>query len=200
MPKGARFAIKMGLWPPSSAAPSTTTRRSAATATRAAAPWSMSGTALGVRDQFCLRRRGCWHKHPHCQQQHPHPQHCPGRRQQHRQHRHRWRRGSCRHGQQGAANYLGGTARVSGSELEYNQASGGQGNKAGSHGAVFAGLEQGGGIFTYLGNYNSSGYGPLNASLVTVSGCLIEFNQTREAAAAMPWAAASPTYSPPRPR
>ena len=79
----------------------------------------------------------------------------------------------------GIANYLGSAASVSGSELDLNQASGGHGNTAGGGGAAFAGLGAGGGIFNYLGNYNSSGYGPLNASVVTVSGCLIQSNQAQ---------------------
>ena len=74
---------------------------------------------------------------------------------------------------------LGGTASVSGSDLDHNQASGGHHNTAGGTGAVFAGLGAGGGIFNYLGNYNSSGYGLLDASVVTVSGCTIDHNQAQ---------------------
>ncbi len=40
-------------------------------------------------------------------------------------------------------------------------AAGGQHNNASGSGALFANLGAGGGIFNYLGNYNSSGYGPL---------------------------------------
>jgi hypothetical protein len=77
----------------------------------------------------------------------------------------------------GIANYFGGAAAVSGSLLSKNQASGGYGNTASGAGALFIGLGAGGGIFNSLGNYNSSGYGPLNASVVTVSGCSIDHNQ-----------------------
>jgi len=79
----------------------------------------------------------------------------------------------------GIANYLGGSASVSDSDLANNQASGGHHNTAGGTGAVFAGLGAGGGIFNYLGSYNSSGYGPLNASVVTISGSLIDLNQAQ---------------------
>ena len=81
----------------------------------------------------------------------------------------------------GIANYLGGMASISGSELDHNQASGGHHNTTSGTGAVFAGLGAGGGIFNYLGNYNSppTDYGPLNASVVTISGCTIDHNQAQ---------------------
>jgi hypothetical protein len=76
----------------------------------------------------------------------------------------------------GIMNDLGGTATVSGSELDHNKARGGTGNAAGGTGAAFANLGAGAGIFNDLGNYNSSGYGPFSASIVTVSGCTIDHN------------------------
>ncbi len=81
----------------------------------------------------------------------------------------------------GIMNYLGGTASVSNSILVQNQASGGDHNTAGGTGAVLAGLGAGGGIFNALGKYNSSGYGPLDASVVTVSDCLINQNEAHGA-------------------
>jgi hypothetical protein len=42
---------------------------------------------------------------------------------------------------------------------------------------VFADLGAGGAIFNYLGDYNSSGLGQLNASVVTISNSLIDHNQ-----------------------
>ncbi len=79
----------------------------------------------------------------------------------------------------GIMNYLGGTTSVSGSDLDHNQASGGHHNTASGTGALFAGLGAGGAIYNGLGNYNSSGYGPLGASVVTVSGCTIDQNQAQ---------------------
>ena len=76
-------------------------------------------------------------------------------------------------------NYLGGTANVSVSNLDLNQAIGGDHNKASGTGALFVGLGAGGAIYDGLGNYNSSGYGPLGASVVTVSGCTIDLNQAQ---------------------
>jgi hypothetical protein len=78
----------------------------------------------------------------------------------------------------GIANYLGGTASISGSELDHGQASGGRGNTANGTG-VFAGLGAGGGIFNGVGNYNSSGYGQFNGSVITVSGSTLDHNQAQ---------------------
>ena len=58
-----------------------------------------------------------------------------------------------------------------------NQASGGHDNTAGGTGTVFAGFGAGGGIFNYLGNYNSAGYGQSTPSVVTVTTSLIDLNQ-----------------------
>ncbi len=69
----------------------------------------------------------------------------------------------------GIMNYLGGTTNVSGSKLDDGQASGGSGNTASGTGNGFAGLGAGGAIFNALSNYNSSGYGAFNASVVTVT-------------------------------
>jgi hypothetical protein len=81
----------------------------------------------------------------------------------------------------GIANYFGSSASISGSELEQNQASGGTANLASGIGTVFASLGAGAGIFNYLGNYNSppTGYGPLNASVVTVSDSWIALNEAQ---------------------
>jgi hypothetical protein len=73
-------------------------------------------------------------------------------------------------------NDLGGSAMVSNSELEHNRAVGGRSNTAGGTGAIFAGLAAGAGIFNDVGNYNSSGYGAFDPSVVTVSGDTIAFN------------------------
>jgi hypothetical protein len=78
----------------------------------------------------------------------------------------------------GIANYLGGTANISDSTLALGLASGGHGNTA-SGTDVFAGLGAGGGIFNAVGNYNSSGYGQFNASVVTVSNCVVALNQAQ---------------------
>jgi hypothetical protein len=78
----------------------------------------------------------------------------------------------------GIANYAGGTATVSGSELDHNSARGGNHNSA-SGPAVFAGLGAGGAIFNYLGNFNSPDYGVFNTSVVTVSGSTIDHNQAQ---------------------
>jgi fibronectin-binding autotransporter adhesin len=61
--------------------------------------------------------------------------------------------------------------------LKQNQANGGHNNTASGTGTLLAGVGVGGGIFNYLGNYNSPGYGSLDASVVTVSGSLIDQNQ-----------------------
>jgi hypothetical protein len=78
----------------------------------------------------------------------------------------------------GIANYLGGTASISGSDLDHGQARGGRGNTASGTG-VFAGLGAGGGIFNAVGNYNSSGYGQFNRSVLTVTGSTIDHNQAQ---------------------
>ena len=57
-----------------------------------------------------------------------------------------------------------------------NQSIGGQGNSASGSSAVFAGLGSGGGIFNYLGNFNSPYYGSLTISLVNVSDSLLTQN------------------------
>jgi hypothetical protein len=77
----------------------------------------------------------------------------------------------------GIANYAGGTASVSNSALDQNQARGGRGNTAGGGGAILSGVGAGAGLFNYLGSYNSTGFGPLNPSVLTVSGCTIDSNQ-----------------------
>jgi hypothetical protein len=82
----------------------------------------------------------------------------------------------------GIMNSFGSTATITGTELDHNQATGGQHNTAGGTGTVFASLGAGAAIFNYLGNYTSApvsldGYGPLNASLVTVTGSAITDNQ-----------------------
>jgi hypothetical protein len=76
----------------------------------------------------------------------------------------------------GIANFLGGTTIVSGSELDHGQARGGKGNSASGTGALFAGLGAGGGIFNFLGNYNSSSLGLLNPSVVTVTNSTLDHN------------------------
>ena len=76
----------------------------------------------------------------------------------------------------GIANFLGGTTIVSGSELDHGQARGGKGNSASGTGALFAGLGAGGGIFNFLGNYNSSVFGQLNPSVVTVTKSTLDHN------------------------
>jgi hypothetical protein len=76
----------------------------------------------------------------------------------------------------GIANYAGGTASVSASALDSNEARGGRGNTAGG-GVVFAGVGAGAGLFNYLGSYNSTDFGPLGPSVLTVSGCTIDSNQ-----------------------
>ena len=81
----------------------------------------------------------------------------------------------------GLANFLGGTTSVSGSRLDHGQARGGKGNSAsGPPGAAFAGLGAGGGIFNWLGNYNSSSFGMLlNPSVVTVTNSTLDHNQAQ---------------------
>jgi hypothetical protein len=80
----------------------------------------------------------------------------------------------------GLAHYLGATTSVSGSELDQGQARGGKGNSAsGSPGAVFAGLGAGGGIFNFLGNYNSPSVGQLSLSVVTVTNSTLDQNLTQ---------------------
>jgi hypothetical protein len=78
----------------------------------------------------------------------------------------------------GIENEAGSTASVSDSDLDHNQASGGHGNTATAEGtgAVFAGLGAGGGIFNFLGAFNSSEFGNLNASVVTVSNSIVGLN------------------------
>ncbi len=76
----------------------------------------------------------------------------------------------------GIMNFLGSTATVSNSILDNNQANGGRHNTAAGTGAVFAGLGAGGAIYNGLGDYNSAGYGPFDASVVTVTGCSIDQN------------------------
>jgi hypothetical protein len=76
----------------------------------------------------------------------------------------------------GIANYLGSSAQVTSTTLSSNQALGGTGNSGGGGGAVFAGLGAGGAIFNFLGNYNSSGYGQLNASVVTITNSRLGHN------------------------
>jgi hypothetical protein len=76
----------------------------------------------------------------------------------------------------GIANYAGGTASITGSDLDHNQARGGRSNTAGGTGAVFAGLGAGGAIFNFLSKFNSSAYGSLGVSAVTVSDSLIDHN------------------------
>jgi hypothetical protein len=79
----------------------------------------------------------------------------------------------------GIMNALGGSASITGSELDHNQATGGHHNSASGSGAVFVGLGAGGGILNYLGSYNSSGYGPFDASVVSVSNSTIDHNQAQ---------------------
>jgi hypothetical protein len=74
---------------------------------------------------------------------------------------------------------IGGTASVSNSMLNNNQASGGHNDRASGPGAGFAGLGAGGAIFNALGNYDSSGYGPFDASVVTVTDSQIDQNQSQ---------------------
>jgi hypothetical protein len=76
----------------------------------------------------------------------------------------------------GIGNYVGGTITISGSPLTLNQARGGHDNTASGSGIIFAGFGAGGAIFNYLSNFNSSVYGPLGASAVTVTGCGIALN------------------------
>ena len=71
------------------------------------------------------------------------------------------------------------SANVSGSILVFGHAAGGNQNTAGGTGAVFAGFGAGGGIFNYLGNYNSPGYGLFSTSSVTVSDSVIGFNHAQ---------------------
>ena len=71
---------------------------------------------------------------------------------------------------------MGGTTNVSGSALDYGQAIGGAANTASGTGAVFAGLGAGGGIFNYLGNYNSPSFGQESASTVSVTTSTLENN------------------------
>lgn len=49
----------------------------------------------------------------------------------------------------------------------------------GDAGTVYAGLGAGGAIFNYLSNFNSSVYGSLGVSVVTVSDCVIDLNQAQ---------------------
>jgi hypothetical protein len=77
----------------------------------------------------------------------------------------------------GIANYLGSSAQVTFTTLSSNRAVGGTGNSGGGGGAVFFDLGAGGGIFNYLGNFNSSGYGQLNASVVTITNSTLDHNQ-----------------------
>jgi hypothetical protein len=75
----------------------------------------------------------------------------------------------------GLANFLGGTAIVQGSELDHGQARGGKGNSA-SGTNEFAGLGAGGGIFNWLGNYDSPTFGQLNPSVATVTNSTLDQN------------------------
>jgi hypothetical protein len=75
----------------------------------------------------------------------------------------------------GIALYVGGTVNVTGSTFGNNQATGGTGNTAGGT-AAFADLGAGGAIFNYLSSFNSSVYGNLGPSVVTVSDTLIDKN------------------------
>jgi hypothetical protein len=78
----------------------------------------------------------------------------------------------------GIANYAGGSDSITGSNLDGNQANGGRGNTTSGSGVLFAGLGAGGGIFNYLGNYNSAAYGQFTSSVVTVSNSLIDLNES----------------------
>lgn len=60
-----------------------------------------------------------------------------------------------------------------------NLAGGGLNNTAGGTGTVLTDVGVGGGLFNFLGNYNSPGYGDLTASVITVSGCTIDQNQAQ---------------------
>jgi hypothetical protein len=79
----------------------------------------------------------------------------------------------------GVMNYLGGSASVYRSTVQQNLACGGQDNSGTGTGAVFSSVGAGGGILNGLGNYNSSGYGPFNASVASISGCIITQNQAK---------------------
>jgi hypothetical protein len=78
-----------------------------------------------------------------------------------------------------AAGHLGSATIVSGSQLDHNQTRGGRGNQASGAGAFVAGVGAGGGIFDYLGDFNSSGNGQLNASVVTVTNSTLDQNQAQ---------------------
>jgi hypothetical protein len=69
-------------------------------------------------------------------------------------------------------NAIGGTATINGSELDHNQANGGVGNTGATEGtgAAFVNLGAGGGIASFLGSYDSSGYGTLDASVLRARG------------------------------
>ncbi len=69
----------------------------------------------------------------------------------------------------GIANYAGAATELQTSQLIGDQASGGYHDTASGTGTAFAGVGAGGGIWNGLANYNSSGYGQLNASVVTVN-------------------------------
>jgi hypothetical protein len=56
-------------------------------------------------------------------------------------------------------------------------AAGGNLNTAGGSDAVFAGLGAGGGIFNYLGGYDSAGYGQFTTSVVNVTNSTLYHNQ-----------------------
>jgi hypothetical protein len=77
----------------------------------------------------------------------------------------------------GIANYLGSSAQVTSTTVSSNHALGGTGNSGGGGGAVFCNLGSGGGIFNSLGNFNSSGYGQLIASAVTITNSTLDHNQ-----------------------
>jgi len=72
-------------------------------------------------------------------------------------------------------NYAGGTTTIGDSWFVDNQADGGNGN-TGASASVFANLGAGGAIFNFLGNFNSSGFGQLDASVVSVSGSTLSLN------------------------
>jgi hypothetical protein len=80
----------------------------------------------------------------------------------------------------GVTNYAGGTAGLTGSLLFNNTARGGTGNSdSGGGGLLVDGAGLGGGIFNFLGGYNSSGYGQFDTSTVTLTNCLLIANKAQ---------------------
>src|SRR5262249_10580587 len=61
---------------------------------------------------------------------------------------------------------------------DHGQATGGHGN-TGTGTSVVKNLGAGGGVFNGLGNYNSTGYGQFDASVINLSGCWITNNQAQ---------------------